>query len=113
MSEFLEDQASPDTPIKIIRPEKKAALTITIYSWATPIWGVVMLVIGLVAGYYARPLMATPSSSGTTASNQASGDTQDPAASQAALMEAGVAQTRHFKGDPDAPVTIVEFSDFQ
>jgi protein-disulfide isomerase len=28
------------------------------------------------------------------------------------LMEALIPQVRHFKGDPDAPVTIVEFSDF-
>jgi protein-disulfide isomerase len=29
------------------------------------------------------------------------------------LMDAVVAQTRHFKGDPNAPVTIVEFGDFK
>jgi protein-disulfide isomerase len=29
------------------------------------------------------------------------------------LMTALVAQTRHFKGDPEAPVTIIEFSDFR
>jgi protein-disulfide isomerase len=33
--------------------------------------------------------------------------------SPAMLMDAVVAQTRHFKGDPDAPITIVEFSDFR
>jgi protein-disulfide isomerase len=29
------------------------------------------------------------------------------------LMDAVVAQTRHFKGDSNAPITIIEFSDFQ
>lgn len=30
-----------------------------------------------------------------------------------AVMQVATAQTRHFKGDLDAPVTILEFSDFQ
>jgi protein-disulfide isomerase len=113
MSEPPEYQVSTDSPVEEVRPEKKAALTITIQSWVTPIVGVVMLVVGLLGGYYVRPLLAPPPASSTTASSQTSGDTQDAAASQAALMEAVVAQTRHFTGDPDAPVTIVEFGDFQ
>jgi len=41
---------------------------------------------------------------------------EDAAARRAAaqrLMEMLIAQTRHFKGDPNAPVTMIEFSDFQ
>jgi protein-disulfide isomerase len=72
-----------------------------------------MLAVGIAAGYFGRPLVtpeplaATPvASAGTSAAADASPDA-------AALMDAVVAHTRHFKGDPDAPVTIIEFSDFQ
>ncbi|RME42103.1 MAG: hypothetical protein D6791_18535 [Chloroflexi bacterium] len=85
---------------------------------------VVGLVIGLVVGYLGRPLI-TPEPQSTTAASQAGA--ADPAsatgkevanssassAGSQTLMDAVVAQTRHFRGDPNAPVTIIEFSDFQ
>jgi protein-disulfide isomerase len=40
-------------------------------------------------------------------------DIADESTEPQSLMEQLVADTRHFKGDPDAPVTIIEFSDFQ
>jgi len=104
--------------------EKKPALVINIHSWATPIAGLVMLVVGLLAGYFLRPLLplstqeATPVAAAltpTTASVNpaaAPADTQQPADLQE-LMAYLVPQIRHFKGDPAAPVTIIEFSDFQ
>jgi hypothetical protein len=108
MSELPDSQVSPDTGGEEFHPVKGAALTITIQSWATPIVGLVMLAVGLLGGYYARPLLApTPSSSSQTTEG-----TQVSSASQAELMEVVIAQTRHFKGDSDAPVTIIEFSDF-
>lgn len=93
------------------------ALTIHIQSWATPIVGVVMLVVGLLAGYFGRPALdppvtqvpATESSSST--SSQAA--PEDQAAQQQALMEAVLPRVRHFKGDEAAPLTLLEFSDFQ
>lgn len=66
--------------------------------------GLVFLVIGLAGGYALR-VAAAPASTG---SNPASA-----VDSPEALMEFAVAQVRHFQGDPNAPVTLVEFSDFQ
>lgn len=43
----------------------------------------------------------------------APGEPPTAATNRRALMDAVVADTRHFKGSPDAPVTIIEFSDFQ
>jgi hypothetical protein len=90
----------------------RAALTITVQSWATPVVGLVMLVIGLLGGYFGRPFLA-PASSAASGSTQTVASAQSSSASQAELMQSVIEQTRHFKGVPDAPVTIIEFSDFQ
>lgn len=72
------------------------------------------LVIGLLIGYGGRPSMVQPS----TAQSQATRTPVLPGQARntsgaPTLMDTLVAQTRHFKGDPNAPVTIIEFSDFQ
>ncbi len=107
-------------------PVHKPALIINIYSWATPIAGLVMLVIGLVAGFYAYPLVedrlgsapaapaaAADSSVDTAAQQLSPTDVAANATAQASLMDFVVSNTKHFLGDANAPVTIIEFSDFQ
>lgn len=113
-------------------PERKPALTVVVQSWATPLVGLLMLVLGLAAGFYARPLFDRPDADQQAAAilppttapvNANAGQsvatatpTADPTAlaeSQASLMEFLVGQMKHFKGDENAPVTIIEFSDFQ
>jgi protein-disulfide isomerase len=91
------------------------ALIINIQSWTTPVVGLAMLIIGLLAGYYARPLMPNQTQSETSLNSAPPVviPTTDNFAARAQLMEAVIAQTRHFRGDPNAPVTIVEFGDFQ
>lgn len=69
-----------------------------------------MLIIGLLSGYYGRPLVS--------GSEEQAVVPQSIAPSQAdvgneELMTYLVSQTRHFKGNPDAPVTLIEFGDFQ
>jgi protein-disulfide isomerase len=118
----------------------KPALTVVIQSWWTPALAVIMLVVGLVAGYFVHPLL----NKDTTASGDLAAAT-DPAVTapiqstpaettpqvqitvptstvnptmaaitnQEQLMAFLISNTDHFKGDPDAPVTIIEFSDYQ
>ena len=95
--------------------QKPPALTISIQSWATPIIGVLMLVLGLLVGYYGRPIMLNqaPSEASVNSESPVVIPTTDNSAAQQKLMETVLAQTRHFMGDPDAPVTIIEFADFQ
>ena len=117
----------PEAPVRVERQaepvplgtQPSSAATITIQSWMTPIIALVMLVIGLLLGYYGRPLMRGGAQSlvqpGTTLNGAppAAIPTADNSASQQQLMEAVIAQTRHFRGDPNAPVTMIEFGDFQ
>ena len=98
-----------------LEAQKPPAITISIQSWTTPIVGVVMLVLGLLVGYYGRPFMlnqAQPEAS-VNSSPPVVIPTADNSAAQQKLMETVLAKTRHFKGDPNAPVTIIEFADFQ
>lgn len=107
MDEVIENQE------EVIQFKDKPSITITIQSWATPVVGLAMLVLGLLGGYFGRPLLAPQSSQVAADPSTTASDAGNPPARQEALMEAFVAQTRHFKGSSDAPVTILEFGDFQ
>jgi hypothetical protein len=95
-------------------------LTIVIQSWMIPIVGTLMLVIGLFGGYFTQPLIkpqsspiiASPSTE-TASSSGASASPKIQTSNPEELAAFLVSSTRHFKGDSDAPVTMIEFSDFQ
>jgi hypothetical protein len=110
---------------------EKPALTVVIQSWWTPALALLMLVIGLLAGYFGRPLLNKGSSvdqpvaaitTPTTinAPEQLINPTSvavDPTmaaiSSKQQLMDYLVSHTTQFEGDPNAKVTIIEFSDYQ
>lgn len=103
--------------------KSKPSITINIQSWATPIIGLVMLAAGLLIGYFGtsfvpalnRPITTQVPAEGVS-SQAPSGEQNAPQMTdeqRQELMKFVVDQTRHFKGDPDAPVTMVEFSDFK
>jgi hypothetical protein len=90
---------------------------------------VIMLVVGLLLGYFGRPLIAgdtssngnvaavtTPVDAGTGSEVTLPTATVDPtaiASQQQELMDYLISNTKHFKGDPNAKVTIIEFSYYQ
>ncbi len=122
MEDTLPEQESTDTAPEDAdtneeeSPEAQAkpAFVINFYSWTTPIIGLVMLIVGLAGGYFGRPLLERKSAAApaaATVSTPSASQEQNPNAE--ALMAQVVASTRHFKGNPNAPVTIVEYSDYQ
>lgn len=102
--------------------DQSPALTIIFQSWTTPVIGVGMLLLGLLVGYFGRPVI-TPNGDATPVSEVSvdpditpdltSSQDEDREAQKTALMNTLLGDTRHFQGDEDAPVTIIEFSDFQ
>jgi protein-disulfide isomerase len=110
----------------------KPALTVVVQSWWTPALAVIMLVAGLLVGYFIRPLinkdtgtastgevaaLTTPVPTNSVAQITSPTSTVDPTVaaitSKEQLMAYLVSNTTHFKGDPNAKVTIIEFSDYQ
>ena len=122
--------------------QNKDALVISIQSWMTPFIALMMLAVGFLGGYYLRGLQQPDNSTAIPAAVQPSQpDTANPASAATTLaptnelilatpittipsvvasptagpidMDTAIALTRHFQGDPNAPVTLIEFSDFQ
>lgn len=107
MEPQLESEQIPE-PVK-----DKPAITISVQSWATPIVGLVMLIVGLFGGYAIRPMLDDQAGQPDVSLRQQPSPDGAGAAGNPQLMEYLVTQTRHFRGDPDAPVTLIEFGDFQ
>lgn len=94
---------------------EKPALTVVIQSWWTPALSVVMLVVGLLAGYFGRPLIvkSTPTAEPVAAITTPTVDATQAAGRAKQVMDSIISATTHFQGDPNAPVTLIEFSDYQ
>lgn len=86
-------------------------------AWLTPVLALAMLAAGLFLGYFGRPIVQ-PLLAGTAEATPRPGlseanPTLAPGQPTPTLMEFLISNTQHFKGDPDAPVTMIEFSDYQ
>ena len=118
------EPVQPEPPVQPEQKEKdRPAVIINIGSLGTVWVALLMLVIGLalgaVGGMAGRPLISAlnpatattaPTAKPTVAVQQPGDTTAQPTAD---IMATVLAQVRHFRGDPNAPVTIIAFSDFQ
>jgi len=99
------------------------ALVINVQSWATPILALLFLIVGLFLGYAGRPSLESRLQAGKPAPTAVAAVGEAPAAAVGEPPAAAAATTdimeflakdlRHVKGDPNAKVLIIEFSDYQ
>lgn len=116
----LPQETQEEEVVDAMSKNKSPAFVINFYSWWIPIVGVLMLLLGLVGGYFLRPLVPISQTEEPTqnpaevssAQTQAPQPTMDPATRQQ-LMDYLLPNVKHFKGDENAPITLLEFSDFQ
>jgi len=75
--------------------------------------GIAMLALGLVLGYLGRGVYGPEASAAKSTQVAMAAAVQTRASANKEVMTMLIGATRHFKGDANAPVTIIEFSDFQ
>jgi hypothetical protein len=99
--------ATETAPPPIESTEQTEALPTRMRS--APVVGMVMLIVGLLVGYFGRPgLDRWISPPPPTAPAP-----QPLPQSKEELLPYLINGTRHFQGNPAAPVTLIEFGDFQ
>ena len=81
--------------------------------WLVIVIGVAMLLVGGVLGYIGRGVYGPEADAANATSSAVAVAIQTRAAANKEVMTMLIGETRHFKGDANAPVTIIEFSDFQ
>jgi protein-disulfide isomerase len=91
------------------------------------IWLLLVMVLGLgvLGGFYLRPLLTPEVKADAVSANvvepvtipdnnvaNETADSRENLGAHEAIMQTVVANARHFDGDPNAPITLVEFADF-
>lgn len=74
---------------------------------------VIVVLVGCAGSPAQSPQLLSPTAATATATATPSLSNSGTPDAREALIDAITAETRHFMGDPEAPVTIIEFGDFQ
>jgi hypothetical protein len=83
------------------------------HNWPMIIVGIAMLLVGAVLGYVGRGVYGPEAIAAKATSSAVAAAIQTRASTNKEVMSMLIGATRHFKGDANAPVTIIEFSDYQ
>lgn len=99
--EEVDEEEAPDTTADRIKPT------------AIILVGIVALFIGLALGYLGRGMFGPEARSANSTATVAAAAVETRAAMNKQVMDLLISETKHFIGEESAPVTILEFSDFQ
>ena len=103
------EQESQDVELE----NKESGPKIRLSNWLLVVVGLVMLLFGMVLGYFGQPLVGPEAKSAKSTGTAQAIALQTQTAANQQVMEYLSGKLQHFQGDPNAPVTIIEFSDFQ
>jgi protein-disulfide isomerase len=101
----------PEQPEQNEQGERSERSQLTAWMQSKPVLAVMMLVVGLMLGYYGRPMIEQATA--TPVPVAAVPAPQPLPQQQSELMPYLIKQTRHFRGSPEAPITLIEFADYQ
>jgi flagellar basal body-associated protein FliL len=82
-------------------------------TWLIALVGIVALLVGLGLGYFGRGEFGPEAQAAKGTATAVAAAVQTRSATNEQVMDLIIAQTNHFQGEANAPVTILEFSDFQ
>ncbi len=106
-------ESSENTEMNIATNQEMKSSPMNKKNWMTLIVGIVMLLVGVGVGYMGRGAFGPEAIAASGTATAVAYAVQTRAVTNQEVMKAIVAQTNHFRGDPNAPVTLIEFSDFQ
>lgn len=110
----MDDQVDLNSEIEQDEPPvKEKKNTSSRINWPFIFIGLAALLIGTVLGYLSRGFIGPEATAARGTQTASAGAVQTRSANNLEVMKLIIEETRHFKGDPNAPVTIIEFSDFQ
>jgi protein-disulfide isomerase len=112
MDESTNPESEKVVEEKTEKKEKKPAIDFH-STWAIVVVGLLMLFFGMLFGYFGRPLVGPEAKTARSTSTAQAIAVQTQVASNKQIMEYLSEKLQHFQGEPDSPVTIIEFSDFQ
>lgn len=102
-----------ETNESVISTEKKSGGFTGSINWTAISIGLIAVLIGMVIGYFGRGVVGPEATAARGTQTAAAVALQTRSAANQEVMKMVIAEARHFKGDPNALVTLIEFSDFQ
>jgi hypothetical protein len=112
-SKGMDESTNHEGEKKVVEEIEKKPTILNRSSLIIVVVGLVMLVLGMFLGYYGRPLMGPEAMIAKKTATAQAIAVQTQVVANKQIMDYLSGKLQHFQGYPNAPVTIIEFSDFQ